>query len=264
MRSECPSRPEAGWPLVPVVIQRSAGLRTMSMLRPVATMSTNPTTSGGALNPVWLFGRFDYPTSHRVLEVVSLAACGTIGSLFAYRALTELAGRLTVGLALAVVLAAVAAYAVADFLSGVVHYVFDTFGSPHTPVIGQKFVKPFRDHHDDPQAMTRGDFIAVNADNFFVCLPVLVPAFLLLDARRHPLAAVFLVALVVAVILTNQIHKWCHVDRAPAAVVWLQRHGVILSRVEHTHHHTAPFTTHHCITWGRMNPVLNRLLARRR
>ena len=74
-----------------------------------------------------------------------------------------------------------AAYAVADLASGIVHFLLDNFGSPETPVIGQKFVKPFRDHHVDPMAMTQGDFIAVNADNVFVCLPVIIPAFFFLD-----------------------------------------------------------------------------------
>ena len=83
----------------------------------------------------------------------------------------EVADRFSFPVAMLVVGLVLAAYALSDLLSGIVHFLLDNFGSPETPMIGQKFVKPFRDHHVDPMEMTHGDFIAVNADNVFVCLP---------------------------------------------------------------------------------------------
>jgi hypothetical protein len=43
---------------------------------------------------------------------------------------------------------AVLAYLAADFLSGLVHFLADNFGSYDTPIIGPNFIEPFREHHD--------------------------------------------------------------------------------------------------------------------
>ena len=129
-----------------------------------------------------MLGTYDYPTSHRVFEFVSV---GTVHRLCRCAGLACCRSRsptaCLVAIALLIVGVVLAAYAVADLASGIVHFLLDNFGSPETPVIGQKFVKPFRDHHVDPMEMTRGDFIAVNADNVFVCLPVIIPAFFFLE-----------------------------------------------------------------------------------
>jgi ubiquitin-conjugating enzyme E2 variant len=207
----------------------------------------------------WWLGRYDYPTSHRVLEIVSLAAFGVFGTLFTVRVTLALAGHLSWLALVGIVVAFTVGYAVADFLSGLVHFLFDNFGSPDTPVVGQKFIKPFRDHHDDPTAMTLGDAVAVNADNCFACLPVLIPVFFLLNAHRHPFIGLFLVALLFFTMLTNQLHKWAHMAQRPAPIDWLQRHRLVLSVGHHQVHHTAPFDTHYCITWGVLNPALERL-----
>jgi hypothetical protein len=173
-----------------------------------------------------------------------------------------IADGVSTGQVLAIVPAALLALAVGDLASGIVHFLFDQFGSPETPVIGQKFVKPFRDHHDDPLAMTKGDFVAVNSDNLLVSLPVLVLALTLLDPRRHPAVGVFVVVLVAVVAMTNQIHKWSHMARVPATVSFAQRHGLILTVPHHDGHHTAPYDRHYCIALGRMDWLLDPITAR--
>ncbi len=225
-------------------------------------MTASPTGPPPELRERWLFGRYDYPVAHRVLELASLVAFVVLSSLVLERVGRGIADGVSTGQVLAIAPAALLALAVGDLASGIVHFLFDQFGSPETPVIGQKFVKPFRDHHDDPLAMTKGDFVAVNSDNLLVSLPVLVLALTLLDPRRHPAVGVFVIVLVAVVAMTNQIHKWSHMARVPATVSFAQRHGLILTVPHHDGHHTAPYDRHYCIALGRMDWLLDPITAR--
>ena len=211
-----------------------------------------------------VLGTYDYPTSHRVFEFISVGAFLGFAGALTWRVAAEVFGRVSVPTGVLVVVLVLVAYAVADLASGVVHFLLDNFGSPDTPVIGQKFVKPFRDHHVDPMAMTQGDFIAVNADNVFVCLPVIIPAFFFLDAAHHPYSGVFIIGLVAGVIMTNQLHKWAHMPAVPRLVAAAQRNGIVLSKQHHSVHHSGAYDRNYCITWGRLDSLLNRLVALRK
>ncbi len=211
-----------------------------------------------------MLGTYDYPTSHRVFELASVGTFIGFAGALTWRVAVEVVDRLSwpTGLVIAGVL--IAAYAAADLASGIVHFLLDNFGSPDTPVIGQKFVKPFRDHHVDPMAMTHGDFIAVNADNVFVCVPVILPAFILLDASRHPYLGVFIIGLVLGVIMTNQLHKWAHMPTVPRLVARAQRKGIVLSKQHHGLHHSGRYDRNYCITWGQLDVLLNRAITLRK
>jgi ubiquitin-conjugating enzyme E2 variant len=211
-----------------------------------------------------VLGTYDYPTSHRIFEFVSVGAFIAFAGALTRRVVLEVADRISLPIMLLVVALVLAAYAVADLASGIVHFLLDNYGSPETPVIGQKFVKPFRDHHVDPMAMTQGDFIAVNADNVFICLPVVIPAFFFLDTGRHPYAGVFIVGLVAGVIMTNQLHKWAHMPHVPRLVAAAQRRGVVLSKEHHSVHHSGAYDRNYCITWGHLDLLLNRFVTLRR
>lgn len=223
----------------------------------MATVTTRP-------NERWLLGRYDYPLIHRVIEVVVVIVFVAFATPFAWQVGLGLAERWQWWRLLWLVVVAIAAYALADLVSGVVHFAFDNLGSPDTPVIGQKFVRPFRDHHDDPRAMTHGDLIAVNGDNVLASLFLLVPTSFLLDVRRHPLGGAFVLTFIAGVIATNQIHKWCHMPEVPRWVRTAQRVGLILSPAHHDIHHRAPFREHYCITWGHVDVLLDRLTRRAR
>ena len=210
-----------------------------------------------------VLGTYDYPTSHRVFEFVSVGTFVVFATMLTRRVVVEVADRFSFPIALLIVGLLVVAYAVADLLSGIVHFLLDNFGTPETPVIGQKFVRPFRDHHVDPMEMTRGDFIAVNADNVFACLPVLIPVYFLVDISAHPYVGVFLVGLVAGVIMTNQLHKWAHMPAVPRLVAVAQRNGVVLSKEHHMVHHSGRYDSNYCITWGYLDVVLNRIVTLR-
>jgi hypothetical protein len=69
----------------------------------------------------------------------------------------------TAGLAL--ILGLVAGYVIADFFSGLVHWLADRYFDPKTPVLGPALIAPFREHHADALAMTRHDFFEISGNN---------------------------------------------------------------------------------------------------
>ncbi|MEK7691673.1 MAG: fatty acid desaturase family protein [Bdellovibrionota bacterium] len=148
----------------------------------------------------------------------------------------------------------------ADFVSGLVHWAGDTWGSPEMPVLGQSFVRTFREHHVDQLSITRHDFVEVNGSNCLVSLPVLLVA-LLVDVTgdgNTPLFGVaFMTSLTLWVFLTNQIHKWAHQENPSRAVRFLQRTHLILGAEHHSIHHAAPYDKYYCITTGWLNGPLH-------
>lgn len=160
----------------------------------------------------------------------------------------------------------------ADFVSGLVHWGADTWGRESMPVLGPRFLRPFRVHHVNPDDMLARDVIDLNGDVAMLTLPALAGALLLpltTDASR--LAAVWLAAFAAAALPTNQIHQWAHMPNPPRIVARLQRWRILLNREEHARHHAAPFATFYCITTGWCNhllaaigffPALERLVRR--
>ena len=146
----------------------------------------------------------------------------------------------------------------ADFVSGLVHWAGDTWGSPEMPVLGQSFVRTFREHHVDQLSITRHDFVEVNGSNCLVSLPVLLVA-LLVDITgdgNTPLFGVaFMTSLTLWVFLTNQIHKWAHQENPSRAVRCAT--PLDLGAEHHSIHHAAPYDKYYCITTGWLNGPLH-------
>ncbi|XP_011300407.1 transmembrane protein 189 [Fopius arisanus] len=165
-----------------------------------------------------------------------------------------------------ILIAALCGIVTADFISGLVHWAADTWGSIELPILGKNFLRPFREHHIDPTSITRHDFIETNGDNFMVTIPALSKLtwdFLTLpesDIQRRFLWICYWWQLAIFVALTNQIHKWSHTYFGlPGWVVWLQEHRIILPRRHHRVHHVAPHETYFCITTGWLNWPLEKL-----
>jgi len=155
-----------------------------------------------------------------------------------------------------------------DFISGLVHWAADTYGSEDMPIIGPSLVKPFRLHHIYPRDIcthglveTTGNIciLAVPALSLFLYLMWLNP-----DSGFLAFSAVSFALMTVATVATNQFHKWAHQDNPSALARWLQRKRLVLEPQHHKRHHTQPFDMNYCITNGWLNPLLNRLKFFRR
>ncbi|MEJ7734427.1 MAG: fatty acid desaturase CarF family protein, partial [Polyangiaceae bacterium] len=155
------------------------------------------------------------------------------------------------------VTAALLAVLVMDFFSGCLHWAGDTWGSVDWKYIGATVIRTFREHHVDPESITRHDPIEVNATNSILAIP-----FLSLGLWAGPdgyFGAVFALTFSVSGMATNQIHLWAHRPDNPWWIRALQRTRLILSPEAHAHHHVGPYTDHYCITTGWTNHLLARV-----
>ncbi|KAI3386085.1 hypothetical protein SNEBB_001052 [Seison nebaliae] len=148
----------------------------------------------------------------------------------------------------------------ADFLSGLVHWAADSYGSVDMAIFGTALLRPFREHHIDPTSITRHDFIETNGNNFSaILLPLLTLATVLHRSDISTImyyydVLIFVYLLSIFVAMTNQIHKWSHTYFGlPFIVTLLQDYHIILPKQHHRLHHVSPHDTYFCITTGWLN-----------
>ncbi len=158
-------------------------------------------------------------------------------------------------------LAALVGILLSDFISGFVHWMFDTWGNLDTPVFGRLAIRTFRHHHVDQKAITTHDFIETNGHNISLTTIYSVSGLLVLRSEEPvTLFSVFvcmsLLCATVFTAFTSQIHKWAHQDKPSRVVALLQRARLVLSPEHHAKHHSAPYNRNYCITVGWMNGPL--------
>ncbi|KAF8787228.1 Plasmanylethanolamine desaturase like protein [Argiope bruennichi] len=130
-----------------------------------------------------------------------------------------------------ILIAALCGVILADFLSGLVHWGADTWGSVDLPIVGKVAYMAYQ-------------FFSYPAEKIF--------------RIYHWNCFVFLLGLFIA--MTNQIHKWSHTYFGiPYWVTVLQDFHIILPRRHHRIHHVAPHETYFCITTGWLNYPLEKL-----
>jgi plasmanylethanolamine desaturase len=184
----------------------------------------------------------------RTVEVLSLAAAAVLLTVSAARLVTS------VDLTWRIPLVIVAAGLAADFLSGLVHWGADTWGRETFPVLGRRFLRPFRVHHINPGDFLHRDFIDCNGDVAMLVAPMLAAGFWIpLGTSGSDLAGVFLTSFAAWMLPTNQVHQWAHMADPPRLVGWLQQRSFILSREAHREHHASPYVVNYCIATGWCN-----------
>jgi len=199
--------------------------------------------------------RQGYSASVRKFEIASIATYALAVAWLAWRLAPRAAEKPFLALS-----ALMLGFIAADFVSGVVHWMADTWGTAKWPIIGKALIRPFREHHVDQKEITRHDFVETNGNNCFISIfPTVAAALLPLHETGWLFLSTMMFAMSVAIFGTNQFHKWAHMDAPPPLVRALQRASLILPPEHHAVHHSAPYAKYYCISVGWLNEALFRL-----
>jgi len=244
-RPEEASREEA--PDAAPALPAATGARDTALPAATDGRSTTRLTEAHARRPLWI----------PLVEGSALAAFAAL----ALHALVRVARALELGDLPLLGVATAAGLLAADFVSGFGHWLFDRYLTEDAPILGPLAVRPFREHHADPQELVRHGFIELNGDTALAMLPFLGVALALPEpaAGRAWLALhTALVAMVTFLVLTNSLHRLAHAPAVPRVVAALQRAGLLLSPERHARHHAGGHDRAYCITLGWWNPLLDR------
>jgi len=102
---------------------------------------------------------------------------------------------------------------IVDFLSGLVHWAADTWGKFETPIFGPTIIYSFRKHHIDPHDIVTHSFLETNAASSYP-MPFAI-AIALMTSNGSFVSQSYNWAIIFGVILgilTNQFHKWAHME----------------------------------------------------
>lgn len=141
-----------------------------------------------------------------------------------------------------------------DFITGIVHWLEDTYWTPDTPIIGKWIIAPNWEHHKNGQAILKKSWWESSWDLVLISVGIIA-----LAVYKHQLDwEICLFAFVLA--NANQIHKWAHITRnenKPKIICWLQKAYILQRTSHHGRHHRKPNNTCYCTVTNALNPVLD-------
>jgi hypothetical protein len=135
-----------------------------------------------------------------------------------------------------------------DFITGIVHWLCDTYGSVNTPIVGQTLIRHFRSHHRYPKDICISPFVYTIGNVALASAFTLPIAILLLikfpSSYLIAFGSLTYALITLLTVLTNQFHKWAHLDNPGKLIKFMQRKRFILEPNHHKLHHTAPFNSY--------------------
>jgi ubiquitin-conjugating enzyme E2 variant len=149
----------------------------------------------------------------------------------------------------------IAIIAFADFVSGIIHWAEDAYGTEETPVFGRLLIRPNIVHHHYPRFFTRFTWFQSSWDLLILGVGVLAGAwaFSVLTWQVWLFIAVSVNA--------NEVHKWSHRTRAENGplISKLQDWHLLQTPRHHALHHTDPKNTYYCPITNWVNPLLEKI-----
>ena len=141
-----------------------------------------------------------------------------------------------------------------DFLSGFVHWFFDTQVKPSNTFLGRIAVD-ILDHHVRPGRTAEVGFMtSAWRPALMVAMP-LVSIAVLLPWPSWLAASIFWIGFLSVVV--PQTHKEAHMSERPAMITWMQKTHLIINPDSHQAHHDDNRESF-CVFTGWLNPILNK------
>lgn len=143
----------------------------------------------------------------------------------------------------------------ADFFTGFIHWLEDTFWTEKTPFIGKWLIQPNELHHRKPSAFLANSWWQSCYDAILVGILILTAAFLLHDLSWE------LWLFVLVSINATQVHKFSHQpqSRLPSMIRFLQKIHLIQNSRHHVRHHMGENNSHYCLITPLLNPILDKI-----
>lgn len=155
-----------------------------------------------------------------------------------------------------VLLKAIGVILLADFVTGLVHWLEDSYWSPETPILGKWIVEPNLAHHKNGQEFLQKSWFESSWDLLIVGIIVLLIAYFMKSLTWE------VCLFVLITVNANQIHKWAHITRyenKPKLVGLLQKTHILQRTDHHGQHHRKPNNSHYCTVTNVVNPLLDKL-----
>lgn len=139
----------------------------------------------------------------------------------------------------------------ADFITGLIHWIEDTYGLPSWPLIGKAVIEPNIIHHEQPGKLgSDSTFIGRNYQT-------VVPAVILVVVVTLFFGFIWQFALVCLLAsFGNEVHTWNHRSKNPFWIKMLQDTAIIQTPAQHAKHHRKPYNVYFCTLTNVMNPIL--------
>jgi Lipid desaturase domain len=142
---------------------------------------------------------------------------------------------------------------IADFITGVMHWVEDTWLAPgKSKMLDRYIVVDNIDHHRHPGKIRAGAYWQTNR----VCIALAAGAAASLLLFHVTVWEPYVVLALLS--QSNQIHMWAHTSQPPQWVASLQRFGLLQSTRHHAKHHKNPYASRFCTMTSYLNPMLDR------
>ena len=148
------------------------------------------------------------------------------------------------------ILTLIVCFLIADFLTGLGHWLEDTYGVKSWPwPLLEGVVIPNIEHHKNPTFIATMGTIA--SRNWHVVLPLAIISLVVLYFGIWQVAVVLFLAS-----WGNEVHSWNHRRENNFLIDFLQDAGIIQTPQQHAKHHKKPYDKYFCTLGNMVNAVL--------
>lgn len=143
---------------------------------------------------------------------------------------------------------------VADFITGLFHWLEDTYGTISDSWMSKNIWEPNILHHKYPTNITQNTFINRNYIQWGMAISFSLPLYFILNYYNSLTWEPFLALTISS--FGNEFHCWSHNKKNYWLVEFLQDTCIIQTKSHHHKHHIKPYSCRYCVITNLLNPIL--------